>query len=67
MVLSPLHPCTYCVSRAAEIPGIEQSRCEKSQELLSKQRAHWFRLGMEELEVWNCGFGRQLGRQNLVE
>lgn len=34
MFFSPLHPCTYSVSRAAEIPGFEMNRCKKSWELL---------------------------------
>lgn len=29
---------------------------QKSQELFSKQNAHWFGLGMEELKVWICVF-----------
>jgi len=40
---------------------------QKSQEMLSKQNACWFGLEMEELKVGRCVFGRQLGRQGLVE
>lgn len=29
MLLSALHPCTYSVSRTAEIPGFEWNRCKK--------------------------------------
>lgn len=64
MLLSPLHPCTYFVSRAAEIPGFEQN-IYKNHRTAQQGECPLVWAGDGGAQSLNLFFGRHLGRQGL--